>query len=386
MIVGAGTCCTPAGFPRRVLLAVSGLTPQVITETFHALAVGATPHERFVPTEVHALTTTEGARRIRSQLLDPQRGAFAALLTDFELPDCLFGEAQLHVARRPDGELLDDIRDAADNSVMADTISRVVQELTSDPHCAVHVSLAGGRKTMGYYAGYALSLFGRDQDRLSHVLVQPPFEGLSDFYYPPPRPRWITLADGRRVDAAAAVLQLADIPFLRLRQGLPRGLLDGRQSFVQAVDAAAPSLAPPALTLHIDTHQIVADGRALSLRPAEFAFYAALAHRAIQGMQALRAPLRDLHDAGWADEFLRDLRAAVGLLHMPDDFADSLRKDCSAAKISPHISRLRAKLEQHLPPSRLMHYFDDGNTQRNKRYRIPLPAAAITFVAPRGRG
>ncbi|MFM2067598.1 MAG: hypothetical protein RLZZ584_2507 [Pseudomonadota bacterium] len=376
----------PASYPRRVLLAVSGLTPQIITETLHALAVGAPAQERFVPTEVHALTTTEGARRIRSQLLDPQRGALAALLAEHDLPACVFGEAQIHVARRPDGELLDDIRDDADNSAMADTISRVVQELTSDPHCALHVSLAGGRKTMGYYAGYTLSLFGREQDRLSHVLVQPPFEGLADFYYPPPAPRWITLADGRQVDASAAVLQLADIPFLRLRQGLPRGLLDGRQSFVQAVDAAAPGLAPPSLTLHIDTHQIVADGRLLALRPAEFAIYAALAHRAIHGKQAMGAPLRDQHDPDWADEFLRDLRAAVSLLHMPDDFAASLRQDCTAAKISPHISRLRARLEQHLPPSRLMHYFDDGNTPRNKRYRIPLPAAAITLVAPPGGG
>jgi CRISPR-associated protein (TIGR02584 family) len=368
------------------LLAVSGLTPQIITETFYALAVGAAPRERFVPTEIQAVTTTEGARRILAQLLDPQRGALAALLTEHGLPPCLFGEAQLHVARRPDGELLDDIRDDADNSAMADTISRVVQALTSDANCAVHVSLAGGRKTMGYYAGYALSLFGRDQDRLSHVLVQPPFEGLADFYYPPSHPRWITLADGRRVDAATAVIQLAAIPFLRLRQGLPRGLLDGQQSFVQAVDAAAPSLAPPGLTLHIDTHRIVADGRALALRPAEFAIYAALAHRAIHGKQAMAAPLRDQHDADWAEELLADLRAAVGLLHMPGDFAESLRHDCTAAKVSPHISRLRTKLEQHLPPSRLMHYFDDGNTPRNKRYRIPLPAAAITFVAPRSGG
>jgi hypothetical protein len=250
----------------------------------------------------------------------------------------------------------------------------------------VHVSLAGGRKTMGYYAGYALSLYGRDQDRLSHVLVQQPFEGLRDFYYPASSTHLAALPDGQQVDTAGALVQLAYIPFLRLRQGLPRGLLDGRQSFVEAVEAAAPGLSAPSLALHVGTHQIVADGRVLSLRPAEFAFYAALAHRARSGKSALAAPLRDQHDGEWAEEVLGDLRAAVGLMHMPDDFAESLRHDCTAAKISPHISRLRAKLGQHLPPSRLMHYFDDGNTPRNKRYRIPLPSAAITFVIPASKG
>lgn len=37
---------------------------------------------------------------------------------------------------------------------------------------------------MGFFVGYALSLFGRAQDRLSHVLVSDPFESLTDFYYP----------------------------------------------------------------------------------------------------------------------------------------------------------------------------------------------------------
>ena len=53
---------------------------------------------------------------------------------------------------------------------------------------SLHVSIAGGRKTMGFYVGYALSLFARDQDRLSHVLVPPSLESRQDFFYPPPPP------------------------------------------------------------------------------------------------------------------------------------------------------------------------------------------------------
>ncbi len=51
----------PASFPRRILLAVSGLSPQIVTETIYALA--AKPERNFVPTEVHLITTREGAQR-----------------------------------------------------------------------------------------------------------------------------------------------------------------------------------------------------------------------------------------------------------------------------------------------------------------------------------
>ena len=51
-------------------------------------------------------------------------------------------------------------RPAAD-AFIADAITALVRALTADPGSAVHASIAGGRKTMGFYLGYALSLFGR---------------------------------------------------------------------------------------------------------------------------------------------------------------------------------------------------------------------------------
>ncbi|MBF4102237.1 hypothetical protein INT80_01850 [Gallibacterium anatis] len=45
----------------------------------------------------------------------------------------------------------------------------------------MHVSIAGGRKTMGFFAGYALSLYGRAQDSLSHVLVSAEYEAIQNF-------------------------------------------------------------------------------------------------------------------------------------------------------------------------------------------------------------
>ena len=49
------------------MLAVTGMTPQVITETIYALKT----ERDIVPDEVHVVTTSSGADCIRETLLDP---------------------------------------------------------------------------------------------------------------------------------------------------------------------------------------------------------------------------------------------------------------------------------------------------------------------------
>src|SRR5947209_15251583 len=63
----------PDSFPRRILLAVTGLSPQVVTETVYALT---RIEPAFVPTEVHLLTTGEGAERAKLTLLSEKPGWF----------------------------------------------------------------------------------------------------------------------------------------------------------------------------------------------------------------------------------------------------------------------------------------------------------------------
>ena len=71
----------PASYPRRVLLAVCGLSPQIVTETLYALAADA--HAPFIPTEVHLITTQEGARRADLSLLSADLGWFHRLCSDY---------------------------------------------------------------------------------------------------------------------------------------------------------------------------------------------------------------------------------------------------------------------------------------------------------------
>lgn len=176
----------PHSFPRRILLAVTGLSPQVVTETLHALAVSA--QQPFVPTEIHLITTAEGAERARLSLLSADRGWFKRIRDDYALPEIAFDSTHIHVLRDAEGKPIADIRTPEDNLRCADFITEAVRAFTADQQAAVHVSIAGGRKTMGFFLGYALSLFGRDQDRLSHVLVSEPFESSWNFSIPPRTP------------------------------------------------------------------------------------------------------------------------------------------------------------------------------------------------------
>lgn len=275
----------PARYSRRVLLAVAGLSPQILTETLYALAQSG--REAFIPTEIYLITTVEGANRARLMLLSEKPGWFHRLRREYALPEIDFPPENIRLIHDADGTPLDDIRSASDNDAAADSITNLVRELTAAPGSALHVSLAGGRKTMGFYLGYAMSLYGRPQDRLSHVLVSSPFESDPQFFYPSRASRVLTTRDGRPVDARDARVTLAQIPFVRLRDGLPKHLLTGTQSFTATVNAAQRGMAAPRLVLHSQALRVIAADIEVPMRPAEMAFYLWLAERRQAGLPSV---------------------------------------------------------------------------------------------------
>lgn len=290
----------PHTHPRRILLAVTGLFPQIVTETLYALgvqpasvasaavggsmqafddgpapaaAVTETTCAPFIPTEIHLLTTAEGARLARTALLHADGGQFHALLADYPqlgLPH--FDEEHIHVIRDGNAQALTDIRTPAENAAAADTITTLMAELTSDPQAALHVSIAGGRKTMGFYLGYAFSLFARPQDELSHILVSAPFESHPEFFFPPASPKRLATRDGQHIDTADASVTLARIPVVRLRHGQPHALLDGRASFNDTVAAIQQSLEPPRLRIWLTQQRVLCGEREVRLAPALLAW------------------------------------------------------------------------------------------------------------------
>lgn len=367
----------PHEFQKRILLAVTGLSPQIVTETLYALSVQR--DSPFVPTEVHLITTREGAERAQLALLSDDPGWFHKLRADYRLPPIEFGADFIHVLRDANGEPLHDIRTPADNLGAADFITEHVRALTADAASSVHVSIAGGRKTMGFYLGYALSLFGRAQDRLSHVLVSEPFESSWNFFYPTPYSRVIEVQEKKLADTAQAQVTLAEIPFVSLRAELPRALLEGRASFAATVAAARAAMAPPELVLDPATRSVKMAGKVFRLAPAEFALLAVLAHRARTGKPALPAPPKEVADRGWAQDYLADLRAACGPMHLPDGVEDKIAAGADGNYLSQRLTRLNKALTDQLNVAAAGYRIDRGPARRHA-YRLMLAAEAIRFA------
>ena len=385
----------PEDHPRRILLAVTGLSPQIVTETVYALAVAPSPPRRpFVPTEVRLITTGEGAERAKLSLLHPERGWFHRLRVDYALPSIAFEPEHIHVLEDADGKPLDDIRTLRDNTRAADAITEVVRELTRDDS-ALHVSIAGGRKTMGFYVGYALSLYGREQDRLSHVLVSHPFESNREFFYPTPKSELIHSPEpnSRPYDARDAEVTLAEIPFVRLREGLNPGLVEGTASFSEAVAEAQRAIGPVELVIDLSARRIRAGGRIITLSPANLAFFAWLARRRMRGEEWVGCPSEGAPETSYAEAFLAEYRMIIGDMGDDERTADRLEDGMTREFFSQTKSKLHRRLRTGLGPRQARPYliYDSGPRLR-RRYGLEVTPGAIRFGpvepdnTPPGRG
>ena len=355
---------------------VTGLTPQVVTETLHALMQEGRAN---LPHELHILTTAEGAQRARLALLSDQPGWFRRFLNDYQLDTIAFTDEHIHVLTGLDGQPLADIRSAADNERAADQVAECVRGLTADARTQLHISLAGGRKTLGFFAGYALSLWGRDVDRLTHVLVNEPFESSWDFFYPTPYERIIETRGGKLADCMHAEVTLADIPFVRLRHGLPLALLSGNAGFAQAVQAAQAQLGPPQLRIDLSKQQVQAAGQTFTLAPAELAFLAWFARRALRGAPGLERPNNVESSRAHADGFLSEYRRIRGVLGDDGRAAARYREGMSQGDFDERKSKLKRALSAALGTA-AQPYLVIGEGRAPMRYKLALPPQAIGFV------
>lgn len=366
----------PHTYPRRILLAVTGLSPQVATETLYALAVKK--ELPFVPTEIHLITTAEGAERARLSLLHEKSGWYPKLCRDYSLKDIQFDEEGLHILKNNEGELLTDIRTPIDNERAADAITEIVRKLTEDPQSALHVSIAGGRKTMGFYLGYALSLFGRPQDRLSHVLVNAPYESHPDFYYPTPESHVIYTPgpDSKPLDTQNANVTLAEIPFVRLRHGLPDELLTGRVQFSKTVVAVQRNVGPPELVIDTARCWVECGGQRIVMKPADQAFLSWFAHRAMEEKPGI---FRSGVTNDEKEEYLNEYRRLRG------DFSGSVEQLQEALKdgldedyFDQRRSRLHAALDRALGKAVARDYYVHSDRKRpTSRYSMRLSPGQI---------
>ncbi|RME70786.1 MAG: TIGR02584 family CRISPR-associated protein [Verrucomicrobia bacterium] len=237
-----------------ILLAVTGMSPAILTETIWALAhPGAPADEPVIPDRIVAVTTAEGRHRLEAIFTptpqlenrspwDALRRALAAEGHDLR-GKLRFGttSADIRVITATDPDTarsheLPDIRNRAENEAAADFILEQVRGIVENPDTRLIASIAGGRKTMSALLYACMTLIGREGDHLTHVLVSEPFESVSGFWFPGQPGGPLTDPSGNPADPRQALVQLAHVPFVPLRNLFHRELGQPAGSFRRLVE------------------------------------------------------------------------------------------------------------------------------------------------------
>ena len=348
-----------------VLLAVTGMSPAVLTETVWALA---REKPATIPDHVIVLTTLAGSHAIEQELLTPPspksdsvwqtlRRAILGPAADADRrlivdpPRVILAADPRTGISRP----LEDIRTPRDNEAVAEYILEEVRRVAENPDVRLVASLAGGRKTMGALLYAALTLLGRETDRLTHVLVNEPFEDprlQPRFYFPAPNPvlhrapSTANRASGEHSSADARI-ELADVPFVPLRNRfadlaeVPGGFhtLIRRYSRQLRIDASRRFR----IEIRHADKRLVIDHSALPIRPKALAILHALLE--LQSDAAVRRGQLEAQDA-----------VSSWLSRHPTGWSGQVSSD----DLKHELSYLRTELRKHRlgwePPLRSLRF------------------------------
>lgn len=263
---------------KNILICVSGLTPQIVTETFYCLAV----QKKIKIDELYVLTTLRGKSVILGKDKAPQtpkstlKEELNNLCIKYKVPKPLFQNNDRHIITAKEESIeLSDIRTDKQNILFPNKAAEFLREKTYDPNTNVYCSISGGRKTMSVHLAAALSLFGRENDKLLHVLTSEEYEFKG--FYPL----------SKKEDKA---LELSEIPFIRLRSVLGNevNLKNTYYEFVEQTQKQLKALTDKTqLILKAENKEVRYGLNSLQLEPVEFAFLFKFIENKLDGKEPL---------------------------------------------------------------------------------------------------
>jgi CRISPR-associated protein Csx14 len=246
---------------------VAGTTPQIITETIYALIHQNPPIN---PDEIYVITTTHGKRLIKENLIDS--GRFKEFCKEFNVAENILDEDAIVIVKGHNGNPLDDIKEADDNKSLGDFITSFIRDRAGDDKTRLHCSLAGGRKTMSFYMGSALQLFGRPWDKLYHVLVTPEFESNPEFYYKPKKDR-VLKKNGKELHTKDAQIFLAELPFIRIKDKIPLNWKSLKELVEEGQKEIDTSLTQPFIFINLKERVVTIGEKDIEFKPFHLVFY-----------------------------------------------------------------------------------------------------------------
>src|SRR3989338_3672519 len=354
---------------REILIYVAGITPQIITETLYALH-----HKKpsIHPDEIFIITTITGKAKIEKSLLS--EGKLEAFYKEYGIKP-VFPNILLISNKR--GDSLDDIKTDEDNEDVGNFIAMLIREKTKQKGTRLHCSIAGGRKTMSFYLGAALSLFGRPQDKLYHVLVTPEFESHPDFYWKPKKNTNLIVKDRegkiiKRLNTKDADIYLAELSFIRIGN---KFMLSGKKGFRELVlegqkeiDTASAQLP---LIVSIKERAIKIGSISIEMVPIQLVVYMEFLRRKLKQCAHLRRPYcldctecfplikgGDFSDKETLGEMAKMYKEVYGRREFKDEeFRERWKGKNIDDYLRQNISKINRKIREHLNDEALSSFY-----------------------------
>ena len=328
---------------RKILIAGMGTSPAVLTNAVWALAHGEKP---VVPDEIVVFITKNGKALLKKELFDD--GVWADMLKSLSREGIdiegklIFGETSIRSIPDVKGNEIDDLRTGDDNLRAADFMLGELRKYTEDNGTELHVSIAGGRKTMSALLFSCMSLLGREQDKVYHVLLPPALEGgvTPTFYYPKRGTTYTARGTGKRYKSKDLQCELFEVPFVRMRgwyQEKFKAIPPSYRMLISKVQTVAPpAIAYPEIEIDAWNGWVTLNGRQVAMSRPCFAALVALASGC--ETKKLHARLCQLHaqhgaaECDWLSTFRAgSLFANPGFAEDTSKTLSNLRRSLSAA-------------------------------------------------------
>lgn len=285
---------------KNILVAVSGLTPQVISETLYCLAV----QRKTKIDEIYVITTTEGKRNIEeyyflNRKTNKREGPYSLkeeidrMCTKHKIEKPIFNIRQNVIAATEENVKLHDVKTDRENKLFPNAITKLIKHLSEDERSILYCSLSGGRKTMSAYMGFALSLYAREGDMLFHVLASKEFEATGKFY-----PERKNNKD----------LVLSEVPFIRLRP-LLRDKTEYKNitytEIIEKTQEELESIREDGIIIDINKCLISYRSKKLKIPPIQLALYLFFVEHKRKGNSSINIRELDKENSSYVEEIYR---------------------------------------------------------------------------------
>lgn len=327
---------------KNILICIAGLTPQIITESLYCLSV----QKKIMIDEIVIVTTKKGKDVILGKDKDPKtpkvslKNEIKNLAKLYKIKPPIFDESNNNIIVANEESLdLFDIRNDKQNKLFPNKLAKLLKEKTEDNKSVLHCVLSGGRKSMTAHFALVLSLFGREHDKLYHVLTKEKFE-FKDFY--------------PKTKEERNALEISEIPFIRLRGLLGDKLLSNEPytDLVEWTQKQLKILTGNYILLKINSKEIQYENKILKLRPLFFSIYHQFALSKCEGQKSIIITKSTVDD--FSSSVLEFIKNNYDYYFIKDK---NNTKYFTIENFRSLMSKINKKIAEHIPDSETAELF-----------------------------